>query len=128
MAIFHRIPRGDLALEGGNLVWLRGGPQEMRNRIERRLKLFRGEWFLDTRIGIPYFENALVKNPNLSAIGALMRRAILSVPGVLEVTDFGLTFDPNARALTLTFHATTTEGDVVATGADAFIFSPTEAD
>lgn len=128
MAIFQRIPRGDLALVNGDLVFLRGGPEEVRKRIEQRLRFFRGEWFLDTRKGIPFVQNVLVKNPNTGAIGAMLRRAILTTPGVLELRQFSLTFEPSLRTLSLTFNARVDGGDVIVTDAEPFIFAVTEAD
>lgn len=128
MAIFHVIPAGDLALEGGSWVMLDGGPAEVRQRLMARFRFFKGEWFLDTRLGIPYFENVLIKSPNLGAIGALFRRVILTTPGVVELQDFSLSFDSVARALSLGFRARATSGDVVVQPGDPdFIFDATEA-
>lgn len=123
MAIFHVIPEGDLAIEGGDLVWLRGGPREVRQRIMARLRFFKGEWFLDTRLGIPYFQNVLVKSPNLPAIGAMLRRAILTTRGVIELVSFDLRFNETDRSLALTFHARTAEGDVIVSDPEPFIFA-----
>lgn len=122
--IFHRIPKGDLRLdENGNFVFLHGGPEEMLQRIVARLRMFKGEWFLDTRLGIPYFQNVLVRSPNLPAISAMFRRVILTTPGVLEIVSFQLTFDEVSRALILTFYARTTEGDVGVTDAEPLIYA-----
>jgi hypothetical protein len=122
--IFHRIPKGDLRLdENGNFVFLHGGPEEMLQRIVARLRMFKGEWFLDTRLGIPYFQNVLVRSPNLPAISAMFRRVILTTPGVVEIVSFRLTFDEVSRALILTFYARTSEGDVGVTDAEPLIYA-----
>jgi hypothetical protein len=68
-----------------------------------RLRFFQGEYFLDTRLGIPYFEKILIKNPNLVVVRQLYRETILETPGVLEITRFDLIFTTSTRMLKLDF-------------------------
>ena len=103
---------GDLDITGGNLS-LTSGIDAVRQRLELSLKFFRGEWFLDRRVGIPYFERILVKGPNIPAITTLFRDAILTDPEVLEVLGLQLDFDPAARTLAVSFTAPTVLGEAV---------------
>jgi hypothetical protein len=80
---------GDLVIADGDLV-LVSGIDAVAQLIQSYLLLFRGEWFLDESAGIPYFEDILVKNPNLSAIREIFRQTLLEVPGVLSVESLSL--------------------------------------
>lgn len=69
-------------------------------RIRFRLRMFKGEWFLDKRQGMPYYQAILgVKNPDLGFISSLFRRAIESTPGVQTVVRMGVSLE--ARRLTI---------------------------
>lgn len=69
--------------------------------IECRLKFFSGEWFLNRNLGIPYFQSVLKKNPNLNAVNAIFRNAILSAPGVEEITTYTAEYDNNTRTYSI---------------------------
>lgn len=61
------------------------GVEAIRLRLLARLQFFLGEWFLDTRQGMPYFQAVFIKNPELTLIQSIFRRAILSTPGVSSI-------------------------------------------
>lgn len=117
MPIIRVIPAGDLALVGGTLAFV-DGPQLVRQRLMSRFRFFLGEWFLDQRLGVPYFRDVLVKNPDLGVIRSLFRRLILTTPGVLSLTSFELLYDDSARTLSFDFSARVTGGNVVVTPDD----------
>ena len=70
-----------------------------------RLRFFQGEFFLDTRLGVPYFDQILIKNPDLVAIRGILREAILETPGIQALDAFTTDFDAATRKLTVTFTA-----------------------
>ena len=80
-------------------------PDSIAQQIKIRLNFFLGEWFLDRRQGMPYVERILVKNPSSAAVKAIFRRAILTVPGVIDVTEIDFTVDAG-RTIRLSFKAT----------------------
>jgi len=100
---------GDLLVEGGDLQILEG-VDSIEQHVAIRLQFFQGEWFLDTRIGIPYFTNILVKNPDLGAVRFLLRNAVATTPGIDKIERFDLAFDAAARKLSVDFEASTEEG------------------
>lgn len=115
MAVTRTIPAGDLALEGGTFVEL-GRTDETRVRYIRqvlatRFKFFLGEWFLDQRQGAPFYRDVFVKNPNMDLIRSLFLRICRTTPGVLDVVDFSLSFNPSARRLTFSFQALVEGGE-----------------
>lgn len=116
--IVRVIPAGDLALsETGDLVWLTG-PAYIRQRISARLKFFLGEWFLDRRLGVPYFKHVFVKNPNMDTVRQVFRRVIAGTPGVLALNVLTVDYDPTARSLAVGFEATVEDGVIRVTSGD----------
>jgi len=77
------------------------------------LQFFRGEWLLDQRIGIPYYQNILIKNPDFNLVRFLLREAVLQTPGVTGLTSFTTTFTPAPRSLGVQFEGQTTDGPLV---------------
>lgn len=110
--ILRRVPVGDLALVNGNFVFLQAGPEYTRQRLAARLKFFLGEWFLDRRLGIPYYRHVFVKNPNLDVVRRIFTTVITRCPGVLALTNLELDYNPSARTLGVSFHATVEGGEV----------------
>lgn len=101
---------GDLALDLLGRARMIGGADRVRQQVKVTLLAFLGEWFLDTTFGVPYFEEVLVKNPDRSAIEAVLRSRILDVPGVTRVGRLALDVERTLRALRVSFEAETIEG------------------
>lgn len=74
----------DRVIVNGDWAMASDGPA-IKQGVKIRLRFFRGEWFLDEEIGIPYYERILVKNPNISEVREWYRRALQSAPGVREI-------------------------------------------
>lgn len=74
------------------------GVEAIRLRLVARLKFFKAEWFLDKRQGMPYFEAVFVKNPDVSLVQSIFRRAILRTPGVSSIARMTTSFDRSARS------------------------------
>jgi hypothetical protein len=97
----------DLVIENNNLVLI-GGRDEIAQVLRNELAFFYGEWFLDTRKGIDYFGDILIKNPDPAKIDAIFKNKILSSPGVIELLKFNLELEN--RNLRVTFEASTIDG------------------
>ncbi len=96
---------GDLDVTEGVLT-LVDGIDRIRQQCQIRLRTFRGEWFRDRRVGMPYYQEILGVKPFNSGIAASrFRAALLGVPGVRDVQE--LTFDLNdsTRELAVSFAA-----------------------
>jgi len=102
---------GELDLSTNDLQ-LVDGSDAIAQHLLIRLRLFKGEWFLDQRIGIPYYESILKKSPNLIAVKGIFSRAITSTPGVNSLEDLELGYEPTTRALTVSFSALLDGDDV----------------
>jgi hypothetical protein len=94
----------DLALVDGTV--------QVKQALCIALRLFRGEWFLDANAGVPYYQDVLVKSPNLSEINSILKTEILKVEHVNKILEFTSTFDSVNRQLSVSFRADTTFGPV----------------
>ena len=81
--------------------------------IRTRLMFFRGEWFLDTQSGIPYFEEVFTKPANLANIESIFKSEILNTPNVSKLNEFSMSYEGGAsRVLTISFSAETSFGTI----------------
>lgn len=105
---------GDLFLsETGDAVLLTELAQEVAQRLTVRLNFFRGEWFLDTREGTPYYETILVKSPSDRIIRSVFGQVIRGTQGVASLEKFSYRIDSRARTLSLTFQARLNDGSTL---------------
>lgn len=92
------------------------GRVQVAQDLHTRFGTWAGEWFLDTRAGVRYREDVLVKAPNLAIVEAMFRKLIVSTPGVLRIDTFSLDYSRAKRSVTLAFVAVTPWGNLPAQG------------
>lgn len=103
---------GDLAVDANDIAVI-DAADEVAQRLRNRLKLFRGEWFLDVTRGVPYREEVFAKRNSPARVGAAIKREILTTSGVLELLEYDQEIDASARSLTVTFKVRATSGEIV---------------
>jgi hypothetical protein len=91
------------------------GAARVRQQLEIKLRLWQGEWFLDTEFGTPYLAEILGKQLTLSGSLAALRASILEVDDVLKITEFNYAFTAQTRKLTVTFTVDTPFGTIEVT-------------
>lgn len=101
----------DLAMVNGDLV-LTGDKEGIKQNVLQRLRMFFSEWFMDLSLGIPYYQQILVKNPDQGGIDALFVNAIINTPGITALTNYSFALDRATRVLSISFKALTTDGPV----------------
>ncbi len=119
MSTFAQDTNHDLLLTAGRLVLVRDNTDSTAITLGNALQLWLGEWFQDTRIGMPYLDSILVKNPDLRLITQIFTKAILSFPGIIQIVSFVPTFNSKARTLSYTLSAKTDEGVTISGGTGA---------
>lgn len=77
----------------------------VRQAIKVRLSWFFSEWRFGPEIGIPYYEEIFVKNPNGLKINQVIRDEILTVEEVDDVRDVTFFLDPKTRKASIAFLA-----------------------
>jgi hypothetical protein len=115
-----KLSSGDIDLSGSQFSLTRGN-DAIAQHVSIRLQLFQGEWFLDTRVGIPYYRDILVKNPNLPAIGSIFQEVISTTTGIKSIGNFNLEFLRTERILNVTFQAASEDSDEILDYSEALI-------
>ncbi|AEX65692.1 baseplate wedge subunit [Xanthomonas phage vB_XveM_DIBBI] len=100
---------GKWIFENGDIVLI-DGAERVRQQLEFRLSLWRGEWFLDPDFGTPYNQQILGKALSLSGALAAIKEQILDVDGVDRITEFNYTFERKTRKLSVNFECSTSYG------------------
>jgi hypothetical protein len=91
-------PTGDFTIGQPFLV---NSPQAVGQAVLTRLKLWLGEWFLNTADGTPYYTQVLGERYGKSPDAAIKAR-ILGTPGVTSLVAYSSTFvGGSARMLTV---------------------------
>lgn len=107
MTITWKLTDGDLTIENGRLVMVKGS-DEVAQRIEVTLKHEFGEYFLNFPGGVPWYQSILGSKDKETAL-LLIRTSILNVPGVISVLDVNLT--SSGRAVTISAQAEVQDGN-----------------
>lgn len=90
------------------------GEEAIQQQLRIRLQFFLGEWFLDTQVGVPFYRDILIKNPNLALIRDVFRRAIITTPGIASVEELNVEITDKAlRVLSVSFRATMDTGETL---------------
>lgn len=103
----------DLALSAAGDLSLALDLDAQAQRIGIRLRTFRGEWFLNTAFGVPYFDSVLVKPIRGEVLTSVFKTALLRSPGVTEIAELVLDADARARELSVSFKVKTDLGEIV---------------
>lgn len=100
---------GDIDVTGNTLQFV-SGQEEQQQIAKQRLQTFRGEWFLDTSIGIPYFQTIFRRNTDIALIDAIYIEEISNIPGFISLLEYNSVLDTETRELSLTWKARTVNG------------------
>lgn len=72
-------------------------------KIINNLKTFKGEWYQNIELGIPYYDRILIKNADLDDINNIFQIEILDIPEVTEILEFEAEFDNENRQYNINF-------------------------
>lgn len=97
---------GDLVIP----MRLVAGIEQIRQEVASRLRFFRGEFFLDTTVGVAYYGGILEKGSSRYLVEAELKNTITNTPGVDRLISFRSEFDASKRIYTVVFTAQTTAG------------------
>lgn len=90
---------GDYVFGGQQLDFHKDVPEAVAQAVLTRLRLLRGEWFLDITEGTPL--DRIVDKFSMGTYDAAIRQRILTTQGVTEMVAYTSTFDADARALSV---------------------------
>lgn len=90
----------DMTFGAGAANFLVDSPEAVAQCVLTALKLWQGEWFLDTTAGVPWNTEVLGAGTQ-SLYDNAIRNAIRSVQGVIGIAKYTSSFDTATRALTV---------------------------
>lgn len=102
---------GDLDVVEGDARWARG-LEGVAQGIRLRLSIFKGEWFLDTTLGMPWRKRVGVVEEDAAILGGkyddlkartAIREAILDTEDDLEIVSLTTSFDSATRQLSISW-------------------------
>ncbi len=117
MSTFAQETDQDLTLVEGQLVLVENVAEAAAIELNNKFRFVKGEYFLDIRQGVPYFDVVFVKNPDILIIRELFRKIILSARGITSVIDIQTSLDRQTRKLSFSFRTRAADGQIVSGGA-----------
>lgn len=99
----------DLSVRGLDVPIVEGAAR-VRQNLVIKLRLWVGEWFLDTEFGTPYMTDILGKQITLGGAVAALKRSIQEVSDVADITAFQYNFNRAERKLFVNFEVSTPFG------------------
>lgn len=121
---------GDYQFGHGSGDFWHNVPDAVGQAVLTRLLLFSGEWFLDNTEGTPW--GGFPINDNVVAQGQILaehtqltrevaiKERVISTPGVLAITNYGSSFDPDTRRFSVNMSLDTIYGGITITGQPGF--------
>lgn len=101
----------DLYQSAQSGVAIASGVDSVVQGITTRLRLFRGEWYLDVNAGMPWFEEVFTDGgQDIRRIESALKTQILAEPGANSILSFNLDFDGPTRDLAASFEVDTIYG------------------
>jgi hypothetical protein len=82
----------------------------IRQEVKILLQWFFAEWRFAPKLGLPYFEEVFVKNPNTNRIAQIVREEAAKADGANEIRDVSVTVDNKTRNAAIRFTVITDYG------------------
>ena len=87
--------------------------EAIKQRLLVALQIFKGEWFLDTDLGVPYFQTIFQKGVTKGVVDSILKRKIEAVEGVSRIVSFTSTLNNATRDYSCTFVCKTTTNETI---------------
>lgn len=101
---------GDFTFGRSEANFLINSPAAVAQSVLTRLRLWQGEWFLDTTEGTPWSQQILGRNTQ-AIYDLAIRTRVLDTDGVTSIADYSSSLDAAARKLTVTMKINTAFGE-----------------
>lgn len=88
------------------------GAEDLAQRIQVRLRTFKGEWFMDNTVGVDWWGKVFGKNRSKSSVDAIIQTEILKETDALQIINYNSSIVN--RMFSCTFKVRTTNGAVSA--------------
>ena len=101
----------ELVFENNDLVFVRGVDETVQ-RLRIKFHFFLREWYEDPTMGIPWYEQILVKNPFIPSIEQIFRKVILDDENIDRIVSLNVTLGAD-RVLRVSFKAIDNNEEVI---------------
>ncbi|MCH8821325.1 hypothetical protein IID23_02255 [Patescibacteria group bacterium] len=101
----------DMILENGQFKTVDNGA-EVPQLVRSRLLTYLEEWYLDSTVGVPYFQLLLIKPFDLNQSESVLKQTIIETEGVQTLLTFESTFERTSRGYTVQASFETIYGSV----------------
>jgi hypothetical protein len=95
----------DIEIAHGDFVLCATDTDAIAQALSIRLKTLAGEWFLDTRVGIPYLTDILGKNVNERLLRKTVTEEVKSLLGISDIKDLVVQAGQSNRSISIHFSA-----------------------
>jgi len=124
VAVFALDSNGDVLIRNGQLVLVTDAAECAAIELRCKFLFVKGEHFLDTREGVPYFQYVFKKNPDTLVIKSLFSQIIRAQKGIKSIISLNVTRTKDRKGR-FSFRALTDNGRVVSGGSnEPFIVEP----
>jgi len=86
-----------LAIDGNGELIVINGLAALIQKINQRLSLFKGSWFLDINAGVPYLQDIIKKPIDPGLVASILNAEILKEPEVLSLGEVEIDLDADTR-------------------------------
>jgi len=122
---FAQESNNDLKLVNGQLVLVDDVAECAAIELNNKLQFVEGEYFLDTRQGVPYFTFFFVKNPDILLLRQILRNVVMSVQGIASIIDIQTSLNNATRKASFSIRARAANGKIIVGGSgQPFIVEP----
>lgn len=89
----------DLVLDISGNIALASPPYAVAQDVASAIRVFQGDLWYDTTVGIPYFERVLGQAPSMQYLRSQIEARALTVPGVVRAQCLFVKLDSATRVL-----------------------------
>lgn len=83
----------DLGLDGVNRIARVTDSERVRQKMRERLQAFEGEWFLDSTVGLPWFQEIFTRPFDKGNTDSLLKESIVTTTGVNKLLTYSSDID-----------------------------------
>lgn len=103
----------DLDITSGDLELFTRVEDLAVQMVKTNLLLYKGEWFRDIDLGIPYVQEIFGNKNTQNAADANIKNTILNTDNIRSITSYTGSIDPTTRKYKVVFSAITDSGDII---------------
>lgn len=107
-----RLKDQDLAIVNGDLAMCSTNRDALAQLITVRLKTLKGEWFMDTSLGIPYLSEIFGQKRSLMFIRQSILPHIEAIAGIKKIENFKIKEEAN-RTILMSFTVILDDGSPI---------------